>query len=212
MQPDSTRPMSAYAKFLSAATALVFIWSMILPADMLTWAMEAAPVVIGTIVLVAIRKRFRFTDFTFTFIIIEMLVLLIGAHYTYAEVPLFNWIRDAFDLMRNHYDRVGHFCQGLVPAMIAREILIRLRVVNGRVWRFWLILGFCLGISAAYEIIEFIAANILSEKADAFLGTQGDVWDTQWDMTMCLIGASVGLVFFGGAQDKALARIDDDRR
>ena len=197
MQPDSTRPMSAYAKFLSVATALVFIWSMILPADMLTWAMEAAPVVIGTIVLVAIRKRFQFTDFTFTFIIIEMLVLLIGAHYTYAEVPLFNWIRDAFDLMRNHYDRVGHFCQGLVPAMIAREILIRLRVVNGRAWRFWLILGFCLGISAAYEIIEFIAANILSEKADAFLGTQGDVWDTQWDMTMCLIGASVGLVFFG---------------
>ena len=212
MQPDSTPSMSAYAKFLSAATALVFIWSMILPADMLTWAMEAAPVVIGTIVLVAIRKRFRFTDFTFTFIILEMLVLLIGAHYTYAEVPLFNWIRDAFDLMRNHYDRVGHFCQGLVPAMIAREILIRLRVVNGRVWRFWLILGFCLGISAAYEIIEFIAANILSEKADAFLGTQGDVWDTQWDMTMCLIGASVGLVFFGGAQDKALERIEDDRR
>ncbi len=212
MQPDSTRPMSAYAKFLSVATALVFIWSMILPADMLTWAMEAAPVVIGTIVLVAIRKRFQFTDFTFTFIIIEMLVLLIGAHYTYAEVPLFNWIRDAFDLMRNHYDRVGHFCQGLVPAMIAREILIRLRVVNGRAWRFWLILGFCLGISAAYEIIEFIAANILSEKADAFLGTQGDVWDTQWDMTMCLIGASVGLVFFGGAQDKAIAEIEDDRR
>ena len=197
------------ATWLWGLTGIVFIWSIIRPYDPLTWALEAAPMIIGTIVLWAIRKRFQFTTFTLAFIILEMIVLLVGAHYTYAEVPLFNWLQSALDLSRNHYDRVGHFCQGLVPAMIAREVLIRFRAINGRVWRFWLILGFCLGISATYEIIEFIAGHVLKEEADAFLGTQGDIWDTQWDMTMALIGALTGLIGFGHAQDRAIERLPE---
>src|SRR4029078_12088841 len=139
-------------------------------------------------------------------IFLHALVLMLGGHYTYARVPLGFWVQHAFDLSRNHYHRLGHFVQGLVPALLAREVFVRLRVVRGRGWLFFLVCCFALALSACYEFVEWAAAEIGGSKAEAFLGTQGDVWDTQWDMLCALVGAVVGQLALGWVQDRQIAR------
>jgi putative membrane protein len=142
-------------------------------------------------VLVISHQKFPLSTLLYVLIALHAMILMVGGHYTYAEVPLFNWLRDALDLSRNYYDRVGHFTQGFVPAMVAREILIRKKVVMRSKWLFFLICCICLSISACYELIEWWVAVATGEAAEAFLGTQGDVWDTQWDMLLALLGAII---------------------
>ena len=182
----------------------VLIWSMINPHDYFTWFLEVLPGVIGLTLLFIIYPKFRFTNLVYVLIFFHAIILTIGGHYTYAEVPFFNWLQDIFDLDRNYYDRLGHFAQGFVPAMIAREILLRKNIVKNHHWLFFITVCICLSISALYELIEFAVALLTGESAEAFLGTQGDVWDTQWDMLFALVGAISSLVFLKGYQDKAL--------
>lgn len=180
------------------------IWSAIQPADYLTWWLEVAPAIAGLIALALTRKSFPLTPLVYQLILIHCLILMIGAHFTYAEVPAFNWLRDAFDLSRNNFDKVGHFVQGFVPAMITREILIRKNIINGAYWRNFFITCFCLAFSAFYELIEWAAAILINESADAFLGTQGYIWDTQSDMAFALVGAICALFLLRRVHDKQL--------
>jgi len=182
----------------------VFIWSLINPHDYFTWVLEVFPAVSGVAVLIGIYPRFKFTNLVYILISIHAVILMVGGHYTYAEVPLFNWIRDTFGLARNHYDRVGHFAQGFVPAMIAREVLIRRSPLRQGGWLSFIVVCIALAISASYELIEWAAAELTGTAATAFLGTQGDVWDTQWDMFLCLIGALIALITLRGLQDRQL--------
>ncbi|MGZ5621704.1 MAG: DUF2238 domain-containing protein [Methylobacter sp.] len=154
------------------------IWSVIHPKDYLTWMLETAPAVIAFIVLIATCQKFRLTDLAYSFILIHSLILMIGGHYTYAEVPLFDWLKDSFNFDRNNYDKVGHFAQGFIPAIIAREILIRNHVVENIKWLNFLVICICLAISAFYELLEWWVALLSKKAAEAFLGTQGYVWDT----------------------------------
>ncbi|HSA34117.1 MAG TPA: DUF2238 domain-containing protein, partial [bacterium] len=154
-------------------------------------------------------KRFRFTDLVYTFILVHCWILFIGGHYTYAEMPLFNWIRDTFGQSRNNYDKVGHFFQGFVPALIARELLVRLEVVKGRGWLGVIVVSLCAAISVFYEFLEWGVAVATGEAADAFLGTQGYVWDTQSDMLYATIGATVAVLFMSKLHDKAMKKLMD---
>ena len=190
---------------LLAIVLAVFIWSGIRPNDRLTWAMEVAPVVIALPVFLATYTRFRLTDLAYMLIAIHCVILLIGGKYTYAEVPLFNWIRDTFELSRNHYDRVGHFVQGFIPAIVLRELMIRTSSLRPGRWMFFVIVFGCLGISATYELIEWTAAELLGDSANSFLGTQGDVWDTQKDMALAGIGAIVAQLALSRVHDRQLA-------
>ncbi|MDR2209086.1 MAG: DUF2238 domain-containing protein [Azoarcus sp.] len=183
---------------------LVLSWSWFGDTDFLTWCLEVAPGVLGVAILALTYKRFQFTDFAYIFILAHCVILFVGGRYTYAEVPLFDWIRDVFDMTRNHYDKVGHFAQGFIPALITREILIRFQVVKTRGWTNVMVISICLAISAIYEIIEWFAAEIIGESAESFLGTQGYVWDTQSDMLCALIGASCMLLFLSKAHDNAM--------
>lgn len=192
---------------LAASVAGLFLWSVIAPRDYATWALEAAPVVIAAIILAATRRRFPLTTLAYFAIGLHATILLIGAHYTYAEVPLFNDLRDALGLDRNHYDRVGHFAQGFFPAIVAREILLRRSPLRPGKWLFFIVTCICLAISAVYELIEWLTALLAGEAAVAFLGTQGDVWDTQWDMFLALAGALAAQLLIGSAHDRALRRI-----
>ncbi len=182
----------------------VLIWSGINPHDYFTWALEVAPAIIGLVILLATYKRFRFTGMAYWLMLIHSIILMVGGHYTYAEVPLFNWIRDAFDLGRNHYDKVGHFAQGFIPAIISREILIRKSPVTEGKWLSFIIVSICLSISAFYEFIEWWVAVASGTAAEAFLGTQGYVWDTQSDMFLAFLGAIIALVLLGKAHDRSL--------
>ena len=193
--------------FLLLTLLAILAWSAVNPHDYLTWAMEIAPVAIALPILLTTYKRFTLTPLVYTLIWAHCVILIVGGHYTYAEMPLFNWIRDAFGLERNYYDRLGHLAQGFVPAMIAREILIRKSVVNGRGWLFTIVVCFCLALSACYEFVEWWAALILGSGADAFLATQGDVWDTQWDMFCALIGAVVAQAALGRYHDRQIGRL-----
>lgn len=183
---------------------LGLLWSGINPRDQFTWFLEVIPALIVLAILAATFKKFRFSNFSYFLILLHSLILMIGGHTTYAEVPLFNWLRDTFDLGRNYYDRVGHFTQGFVPALIAREIIIRKNIINGWKWQFIFIVMAVLGASAFYEFFEWGMALLTGEAADAFLGTQGDIWDTQWDMFLCFIGSILALLLFGKFQDKHL--------
>ena len=167
----------------------VLIWSGIEPKDRLTWVLEAGPAMIGLLVMTKTRISFPLTPLLYFWILLHCIVLMVGAKYTYAEVPLFNSISEAFGWERNNYDKVGHFMQGFVPALLAREILVRKQIVNFAGWRNFIILSICLAFSAFYELIEWWAALLIGEDADAFLGTQGYVWDTQSDMAWALLGA-----------------------
>jgi putative membrane protein len=187
---------------------IVLIWSGVAPKDYLTWALEVAPAVIGFFILMVTRNSFPLTCLTYTLILFHCVVLMVGGHYTYAEVPLFDWLRDWFDLERNNYDKVGHFVQGFVPAIVAREILIRKQVVSGKGWLAFIIVSVCLAISAFYELIEWWVAIMSGESAEAFLGTQGYIWDTQSDMMYALTGAIVALLLLSRWHDEQLNRYE----
>jgi len=194
------------ARLLTFALA-VLLWSAIAPHDRFTWWLETIPAFIYAGALISTRRIFPLTNILYTLIAIHSVILMVGGHYTYAEVPLFNWLRDGFDLGRNYYDRLGHFAQGFVPAIIARELLIRTSPLKTGKWMFAIIVLSCLGISAAYELVEWLVAMGTGESADAFLGTQGDIWDTQKDMAMALLGALGALLFLSKAHDRALEKL-----
>ena len=198
---------SQYELALLLSAGAVLVWSGVAPHDRFTWLLEVAPVLIGAPVLVALRRRFRLTRLVYTVLWIHAIILMVGGKYTYAEVPFGFWLQDAFGFSRNHYDRIGHFAQGFVPAMLAREVLIRRSPLGGSRWLPFLVVCFCLGFSALYELIEFWTALATGEAAEAFLGTQGDVWDTQWDMQMALIGAVTALVTLSRVHDRQLGGI-----
>ncbi|MGB8341659.1 MAG: DUF2238 domain-containing protein [Chthoniobacterales bacterium] len=192
---------------LLAATAVVFVWSGWQPYDRLTWWLEVMPAIIGGLILVFTYSSFRFTTLVYTLIALHMMLLCVGGHYTYARVPLFNWIQPIFGWHRNHFDRLGHFAQGFVPALIARELFIRLRIVTSGGWRFAIIILICMGISALYELFEWAAALAGGAASTAFLGTQGDVWDTQEDMFMALIGAICALLLLSRWQNRQMRHL-----
>lgn len=183
----------------------ILAWSGVGPRDRFVWYLEVAPAVIGAVVLIGLYPRFRFSDLVYTLIWMHAAVLMVGGHYTYAEMPLFNWLRDALHLERNYYDRVGHFFQGFVPAMIAREVLLRRSPLRPGKWLFFLVTCVALAISAVYEFIEWWVAVATGEAAEAFLATQGDVWDTQWDMFLALSGAVLAQLFLSRLHDRELA-------
>jgi putative membrane protein len=183
----------------------VLAWSAIQPHDYFTWLLEVAPALIGIPFLIANYNRFRFTTLVYLLIAIHAMILMVGGHYTYAEVPFFNWIRDTGHLSRNHYDRVGHFAQGFVPAMIAREILLRKTPLRPGGWLGFIVVCICMAISVTYEFIEWWTALASGAAATAFLGTQGDVWDTQWDMFTATIGAICSVLLLSRVQDRQLA-------
>ena len=186
---------------------IVLIWSGIHPKDYFIWFLEVVPALVGLVVISATYKKFRLTTLTYTLILIHCVILMIGGHYTYAEVPLFDWIRDYFELARNNYDKVGHLAQGFIPAIIAREIFIRKSIINGIAWQNFIVVCLCLALSAFYELIEWWVAIYTGESADAFLGTQGYVWDTQSDMALALLGAVLALVLLSRVHDRQLNRI-----
>jgi len=190
------------------AFLVVFVWSAISPEDYFTWFLEVLPALIGLIVIALTYKKFKLTDLAYTLILIHCIILMVGGHYTYAKVPLFDWIKDIFELSRNNYDKVGHFAQGFIPAIIAREIFIRKTVVNTRGWLNFLVVCFCLAFSAFYELIEWWVAALTGESAEAFLGTQGYMWDTQSDMALALLGAIIALFFLSKLHDEQLQRIE----
>ncbi len=185
----------------------VLIWSGINPKDYLTWLLETAPAMIAFIVLMATRQRFPLTDLAYGLILTLSLILMIGGHYTYAEVPLFEWFKDVFNQDRNNFDKLGHFAQGFVPAIVAREIIIRNNVLNNTNWLNFFVISICLAISAFYELIEWWVALVSKEAAEAFLGTQGYVWDTQSDMAFALLGAMVALVTLKQAHDRQISEL-----
>ena len=199
----SRRP-SAYELFLLAAVALVLVWSGIEPQDRFTWVLEVFPVIIGLPLLAYFYPRFRFTPLVYTLIAIHAVILMVGGRYTYAEVPFGFRVQEWLGLARNHYDRLGHFAQGFVPAMVAREILIRRSPLRGTNWLPFFVICFCLAFSAFYELIEFWTALATGGQAEAFLGTQGDPWDTQWDMMLALIGAITALVLLSRWHERQL--------
>jgi putative membrane protein len=192
---------------LLAGVAVVFLWSAIAPRDRFTWFLEVLPVLAGVPLLVLTWPRFRFTLLAYSLIAAHAAILMVGGHYTYAQVPVFNWLRDVFGLTRNHFDRVGHFAQGFVPAILARELLLRRTPLRAGGWLFTIVISICLAISALYEIFEWSVAAATGSAADAFLGTQGDFWDTQKDMLMCLLGALTALLALARAHDHAVARM-----
>jgi len=190
---------------LLALFLAVFAWSMIQPHDWFTWGLEVFPAVIGLALLVATHKRFPLTPLLLVLLFLHAIILVVGGHYTYALVPLGFWMQDAFGFTRNHYDRIGHFAQGFIPAILAREILIRNDVVRGRTWLFTIIVSICLAFSAAYELLEWSVAAISGSKGDSFLGTQGDIWDTQKDMALAAIGAIAAQLALGRVHDRQLS-------
>lgn len=182
----------------------VLVWSGIAPKDTMTWGLEVFPAIAGAMVLWFTRERFPLTSLVYVLILIHCVILMIGGHYTYAEVPIGDWMRDVFDGTRNNYDKIGHLAQGFIPAMIARELVIRQNVFNSVRWRNFFIVCFCLGFSAFYELIEWWVALLSDEAADAFLGTQGYIWDTQSDMGLALFGAVAALLLLSKLHDKQM--------
>ena len=200
----STAPRLAWACL--AATLIVLIWSGIAPKERGTWLMEVLPVLIALPLVLMTWRRFPLTTLLTVVITLHAIVLMVGGKYTYAEMPLFNWIRDEFHLSRNHYDRLGHFMQGFGPALVIRELLLRTSTLRSGKWLAAVIIFCCLGVSAVYELLEWAAAVALGAGADAFLATQGDVWDTQKDMLMAGIGAVVAVALFSRLHDRGLAK------
>jgi putative membrane protein len=185
----------------------VLSWSAIHPRDVFTWWLEVTPALLALGVLALTYRRFRLTRLTYLLILGHCIILMVGGHYTYAEVPLFDWLRQLFALQRNDYDKLGHFAQGFVPAIVAREILLRKAIVRGRGWLFYIVVSACLAISAFYELIEWWVAIFSGTSSEAFLGTQGDVWDTQSDMAFALMGAILAQVLLGRVHDRQLAEL-----
>jgi putative membrane protein len=185
---------------------LVFTWSAIAPYDRVTWWLEVTPAILGFAVLAATRRRFPLTALAYVLILIHATILMVGGHYTYAEVPLGEWVQAWAGSGRNNYDKLGHFAQGFIPAVIARELLVRHKVVSRRGWLSFLVVCICLAISAFYELIEWWAALASREAAEAFLGTQGYEWDTQSDMLWALSGALLALFLLSRLHDRQIAK------
>jgi putative membrane protein len=200
-----------YPLALAGVAAVLLIVSAINPYDRATWWMEVAPIFIGVPILFATWRRFPLTTLLYTLIFVHACILILGGHYTYARVPLGFWVQDLFGFARNHYDRLGHFAQGFIPAMIAREILLRRTPLVRGGWLFFLVCCICLAVSACYEFIEWWAALVGGSAAAEFLGTQGDVWDTQWDMFMALLGAVAAQIALARVHDGQLARANAPR-
>lgn len=178
-----------------ATFLVVFVWSAIAPKDTFTWFLEVVPAIIGIILMTLTFRSFHLTSLLYFLILIHCIILMVGGHYTYAEVPLFDWLSLEFEWSRNNYDKLGHFAQGFVPVLIAREILIRKQVINGIAWTNFFSISVALAFSAFYELIEWWVALGSDEAADAFLGTQGYIWDTQSDMGWALLGAILSIIF-----------------
>ena len=193
---------------LLAVGLVLLAWSGLRPHDRFTWVLEVAPLFIGVPVLAATWRRFPLTPLAYRLILLHAIILMVGGHYTYERVPLGDWMREAFGFARNHYDRIGHFAQGFVPAILAREILLRRGVVRGRGWLFFLVTCVCLAISACYEFVEWWTAVGTGEAATAFLGTQGEPWDTQWDMLFALVGALTAQLTIAREHDRELSSLD----
>jgi putative membrane protein len=200
------RRPSAYELVLLGSMVVLLVWSGIHPHDRFTWWLEVAPIFIGVPALVWLYPKLRLTPLTYTLLWLHCLILMLGGHYTYAQVPLGFWMERWFGFARNHYDRIGHFAQGFIPAMLAREIFIRRSPLAGSRWLPFMVICLCLAFSAFYELIEFWTALATGGAATDFLGTQGDPWDTQWDMMLALIGAIVSLLLLSQVQDRQLAR------
>lgn len=192
---------------LVAVFAVVFVWSGIRPHDYFTWFLETVPAILALVILAATHRRFPLTSVVYVFICLHAIVLCIGGHYTYARVPLGDWFSAWLHLSRNYYDRVGHFMQGFVPALIAREVLVRLRVVRGKAWLFFIVTSICLAISASYEFFEYAVAVATGSQAEDFLGTQGDPWDTQNDMLLATIGALAAQLLLYKVHDRAILNL-----
>ena len=179
-------------------------WSAINPKDYATWLLEVAPAIIGLAIMAFTYNSFRLTPLLYGLILAHCVILIVGGHYTYAEVPLFDYLKPVFGWERNNYDKLGHFMQGFVPAILAREILIRKAVVASTAWRNLFIISICLAFSAFYEMLEWAVAVLTGTASEAFLGTQGYIWDTQSDMGMALLGAGMALLILSGLHDKQL--------
>lgn len=192
---------------LLALALVALVVSGIGPKDRFTWVLEVAPVIVGAPVLLATARRFPLTPLLYRLVFLHALVLMLGGHYTYAEVPLGEWAKEAFGLARNHYDRLGHLMQGFVPAVLAREVFLRRSPLRPGGWLRLCVTSACLAFSALYELIEWAAALATGEAATAFLGTQGDVWDTQWDMFLALCGALLAQALLARLHDRQLARL-----
>ncbi len=204
--PDAKPAATPEKIVLLVLAALVLIASGIGPYDRGIWLLAVAPVLIAVPILIATHKKFPLTAIVYRLIFVHALILMIGGHYSYARVPAGFWLQELFELSRNHYDRLGHLAQGFVPAILAREILLRASPLVPGKWLFFLVCCVCLAFSACYEFIEWWAALIDGGAADEFLATQGDVWDTQWDMFLALTGAAAAQLLLGRAHDRALAR------
>lgn len=192
---------------LLTATLVILTWSGIMPTDRLTWFFEVAPVLIGLGLLLPTAVRFPLSPLLYRLLFLHGVILMVGGHYTYAEVPIGDWFQDTFDLTRNHYDRLGHLTQGFVPAILAREILLRKTVLTRGGWLAFLSISVCLAFSALYELLEWWSALVLGADASAVLGTQGDPWDTQWDMFLALLGAMLSTAWLRGPHDRSLRRV-----
>ena len=186
----------------------VLIWSSVNHFDYFTWFLEAMPAIVAVTLLALTFKRFRFTNMTYVFIFIHCCILLVGAKYTYAEVPLFNYIQEYFGHARNNYDKIGHFAQGFIPALVARELLVRLKILNRKSWLAFIVVSICLSISALYELFEWMVAALTGQSAEDFLGTQGYEWDAQSDMLCATIGAICMLLFLSKVHDKAMGKVE----
>ncbi|MEW5770425.1 MAG: DUF2238 domain-containing protein [Pseudomonadota bacterium] len=188
----------------------VLAWSGVAPKDRFTWYLEVMPVLLGLPLLLWTARAFPLTPLAYALLAAHAVILMVGGHYTYAEMPLFDWLRDTFELSRNHYDRVGHVAQGFIPAIVAREILARTSPLRPGGWLFFLTTCVCLAISAFYEMTEWWVALASGDQAVAFLATQGDVWDTQWDMFLALLGALSSQLLLGRWHDRQLAAMRPD--
>lgn len=198
---------------LFAVVAVSLVVSAIKPFSFQVWCLEVAPVLIGAVLVLATRRSFPLTMLLYRLLVLHALILIIGGHYAYARVPLGFWVQDVFDLSRNHYDRLGHVAQGFIPAILAREILLRRSPLVPGKWLFFLVLCVCLAFSAFYEFLEWWVALLEDgNTSQEFLGSQGDVWDTQWDMFLALLGAIAGLVFMRRSHDRALKRLSAGRQ
>ena len=203
MAPEVTSSRAERSTYIAIAL-VALVASGIRPHDRGTWFLEVLPVVIALPILIATHRRFPWTRLAYALMLVHGLILMLGGHYTYARVPLGHWFQEAFDLARNHYDRLGHIAQGFVPAILAREVLVRALPSLGPRWRFTFVTSMCLAFSAFYELLEWWTAIAAGSAADAFLGTQGDVWDTQWDMFLALLGAMTAQLALGRLHDRQL--------
>jgi putative membrane protein len=204
----SSRPHLPPLLALACTAAAFFLLGWSPKADRFTWFMENFPVILGAPVLVATHRRFPLTPLLYVLLALHAVVLMVGGNWTYAEVPAGHWVRDWLHLARNPYDRLGHLFQGFVPVLLFRELLFRKGVVKPGAWSVVVLLFMVLGLSAAYELLEWLTAVATGSKADAFLGSQGDVWDTQWDMACALIGGSLALGLFSRWHDRQMENLD----